>query len=459
LKLGPAQFFAGLATVGAIALLIVPPPDGVSPGTMHAAAIVTLAIGLWATGVLPEYLTALLFFLLAVVFAVAPRDVVFSGFSAGATWLLFGGLVIGLAVERTGFGARVSRRAVGLLTGSYLGILYCLVIGGTLLAFLVPSAAGRVVITLPFVLKFAEQLGFREGSNGRTAMALALGMGTVFPTFSILPAAVPNMGLVGAAESIYGIQFTYGLYLAQNFPVIGIPSMLFLPLALRFVYPDTPRPRFETAEWRPLGGGEIRLTIILLMSLALWLSDAWHGVSPAWVALGAAVLLVLPRIGVIAPEELVRGVNYGPWFYIAALVGMGAVVHNSGLGDAVGRLVLSVIPLSPGNDAQNFVAMVALGMGMGLVSTMPGQPGIMTPLAQPIADATGWPLMTVLMAQVPSWGLALVPYQIPPLVVTLAMARLSIGKILPVMWLHVAFIWAVTMPLTYVWWKATGFIP
>lgn len=42
-------------------------------------ALTVLTIALWATGRLPEYLTALLFFALAMILDIAPRDVIFSG--------------------------------------------------------------------------------------------------------------------------------------------------------------------------------------------------------------------------------------------------------------------------------------------------------------------------------------------------------------------------------------------
>jgi hypothetical protein len=40
---------------------------------------------------------------------IAPADVVFSGFHSTAFWLVFGGLVIGLGVKRTGLAERLAR--------------------------------------------------------------------------------------------------------------------------------------------------------------------------------------------------------------------------------------------------------------------------------------------------------------------------------------------------------------
>ena len=65
------------------------------------ALLVVVTIGLWAFGKIPEYLTSLMFFAAAMILAVAPAHVIFSGF-ASAFWLVLSGYVIGLAIAKTG---------------------------------------------------------------------------------------------------------------------------------------------------------------------------------------------------------------------------------------------------------------------------------------------------------------------------------------------------------------------
>ncbi len=76
---------------------------------LAVGAVVLLAIILLASAIIPEYLTAILFFLLAIMLDLAPLQVVLSGFASTALWLVFGGLVIGVAVARSGLGERVAR--------------------------------------------------------------------------------------------------------------------------------------------------------------------------------------------------------------------------------------------------------------------------------------------------------------------------------------------------------------
>ena len=104
------SIFTAVICIGAAVIFFLPPPQGSAANTMHAAALLVLTIGLWALAAVPEYVTALLFFLLAVVLAIAPPQVVFSAFTSATMWLVLGGLVIAEAVTTTGLGRRFAKQ-------------------------------------------------------------------------------------------------------------------------------------------------------------------------------------------------------------------------------------------------------------------------------------------------------------------------------------------------------------
>ena len=171
-----SKVVAVAAALAAVLLFFLPAPPGAPAQVMPAAAIVTFTIGLLATVALPEFLTALIFFLLAVVLGAAPPNVVFSGFFSGAVWLVFGGLILGVAIDHTGLGKRIARILVRLFAGSYPAVIAGTVWVMGLLAFVMPSSVGRITIMLPIVLALAQRLGFEVGSRGRAGMALAVGL-------------------------------------------------------------------------------------------------------------------------------------------------------------------------------------------------------------------------------------------------------------------------------------------
>jgi di/tricarboxylate transporter len=447
--------FLAAAALSAV-LLLLPAPEG-QPLLPRTAAVVVLAIGLWSTTVVPPFLGSLLFLFACMALAVAPASVVFSGFHSGALWLVFGGLVIGLAVQKVGLDVRLVRRLLLHLPRGYLPLLYGLFGVGLALAFIIPSAAGRVTMLVPITLALADSLGFGDGSRGRSGLVLAATMGTMIPAFAILPANVPNMGLYGAAESIYGVQLTYGEYLALSFPVLGLFACAVYPLLIGRLFRDTPRHPDEHTARSPWSGAERRLTLILLAALALWVTDTLHGVSPAWVALGAALLLLLPRFGLLPPGAVARQVDYGPVLFIAGIIGLGAVATHNGLGALIAERLLGTVGLAPGADAINFAAVTGIGMAVGVLTTLPAQPSIMAPLAQGIADASGWPLEGVLMATVACWMVFPFPYQAPPLVIAIALGNLRVGEVLRLLLAYLILGVAIMLPLHFLWGHWLGY--
>ncbi len=446
-----------MAALAGIGLVLIPAPQGVPSEVLRSAGVIVLVVGLWATGVVPEYFTAVLFFFLALTLAGQPPEVVFSGFSASATWLVFGGLVIGFAVQTTGLGSRIAQSLVGYFSGSYLNMITRTVLVSALMAFVLPSNMGRIVIMLPIFLGLGERLGFGEGSRGRAGVTMAVGAGTMYPSFGILTAAVPNLVLLGSAESIYGMQMTYGQYLVMQFPVISITSVIALPIFIRILFPDVLRLTSRDEELKPWSTDERKLLTILLTTLGLWILDFAHGISPAWIALGAALVCLMPRIGVIPPTSLVNKINLGPWLLLAGVIGMGTVAAKSGLGDLIGRFLLSIAPFDPANDLGNFISFSAIAVIVGILVTVPGQPAIMTVLAEKISTACGWPLLTVIMALVPSWIMTMFPYQVPPMIIAAQLGGLRMAQVMRLMLAMALLGWVVILPLQFLWWRFLGY--
>ncbi|MEE2996219.1 MAG: SLC13 family permease [Pseudomonadota bacterium] len=433
------------------------PPAGASPDIMRIAAVVVVAIALWAGGVVPEYFTAIIFFFLAVVLTDAGAPTVFSGFNSTAVWMIFGGLIIGAAVQETGFGHTLASGLLKIFPRSYFGILCGITVVGAVLCFIIPSNTGRIVIMMPIFMALADQVGFEPGSPGRAGMGLAVAAGSIYPSLAVLPAAVPNLAWLGATESIHGIKFTYAEYLIANFPVIGIVSMVAIPIICRTLFSARVENTGTAVEPASSSAEQTRLIIVLTAALGLWLTDFAHGISPAWVALGAAVICMLPRAGIVPASFMVGKISYAPWFFVAGVIGMGAVVANAGLGSFISRFLFGVLPLNAGQDFLNFVIVGGVGSAMSLITTVPGQPAIMTTIATEISEATGWPLKTVLLTQPLNWAMAMFAYQFPPFILAAHLGGISVGQMTRLILAMCVTAWVIMMPLIYLWWHALGY--
>jgi len=185
-----------VATIVAVTsiYLLVFTPETLSPTESRAAALSLFAIGFWATGVIPAHLTAFAFFLFSIFFSIAPPSVIFSGFESAAIWLVFGGLVLGVAIRSSGLAERIGGKiASGLENRGYYCIIGGVVAWGVVLGFIMPSSVGRIVLSIPIALALSQRCGFRAGSKGRTAIILAATFGSTLPAFAILPSNAPNL--------------------------------------------------------------------------------------------------------------------------------------------------------------------------------------------------------------------------------------------------------------------------
>lgn len=456
--LRPSQIVALLLLLVAVAIFVAPPPEGVAPGVMQAGGLVLGVIALWGTGAIAEHLTALGFFLIAMLFQVAPPATIFSGFQSQAFWLVFAGLVIGAAVNRTGLGARLARAVTRRAGESYGSVVTAVVAVGVLLAFVMPSTMGRVVLLIPVVLALATQLGFPPGSRGRAGLVMAATLGTYMPGAAILPAIVPNMIMVGVAETLYGTRFIYGEYLLMHFPVLGaLKAGLIILFTIRlFAEPPQGKPVAE-AESGPLSPEERRLAVILAVTLAVWLTDFLHHISPAWVALTAAILCLMPRVGMVPVAAFDKEISFRPLFYAAGIFGLGALIAESGLGEILGAGLLAIAGLEAGNDAWNFAILVIANMLTGMVGTVATIPIVLGPIADDIAGASGLPLYTVLMMQVIGFANPILPYTVGPVLTAMLLGGTRIGHGTRIMLPLAVVSLVLLMPLNYLWWRLLGY--
>jgi len=439
----------------AVAVFLTPPPEGVSVEMMHAAALVVFTVGLWAIGSLPEHIVGLLFFILAMALAVAPAQVVFSGFASPTLWLVLGGLIMAEAVNRSGLAQRLAGVLFDRFALSYRQLVVAVVVASVVLSFLIPATVGRVFLLLPIVMALAKRVGFEHDSNGYNGLCLAMIVATYQCGTTILPANAPNMVLAGSAETLYGLHISYGEYLRYQFPVLGALKSVAIIGFVLWLFPAVSQPVAATAKTEPLTPEQRRMIAILAVALGLWATDFLHGIQSGWIALAAGTACLLPRIGVM-PVEAFSQVRLGAYFYVGAMLGLGLVIQKTGLSDGLGSLLHGVLPLAIGADFLNFVTISVLSILVGLFSTNPAQPAVMAPLAEGFAHATGWSLTTALMTIGIGFTTFLLPYQVPPAMVGLQVGRLRAGAMIRLILPLMVFSVVAILPLQYLWWRLIG---
>lgn len=453
-----------LVAFGTIAVLVVaavlffmPPPAGYSAKTMHAAALSVIVIGFWALGSMPEHLVGLLFFLLAMVFAIAPANVVFFGFASGTLWLVLGGLIIAEAVNCTGLGVRFARFLIGRHALSYRALIAAVVLVCSLMCIVMPATMSRILLLLPIMGSLAHRLGLKPGSAGYNGVALAVIMTNYQVGTAFLPANAPNLVLAGAAETLYGTTFIYGEWLLVQLPVMGILKALLIMVLVWLVFPDKTRAADTEDAHAPITPEERRLAAILLTAVVLWTTDFAHNIHPGWIGLAAGLATLMPYIRVMPVTAFTERVKFGPFFYIASILGLGAVMVDTGLSRALGEALQGGLQLKSGQDAINFAVLTVLSTLTGAVVTNVAQPALLAPLASHFAEATGWPLKAALMTIVLGFTTLVLPFQVPPVLVGMQVAGLQLRTVMRLTVPLALVSLVVLLPVNYFWWRAIGY--
>jgi anion transporter len=394
-------------------------------------------------------------------FHIAPAEVIFSGFASTALWLIFSGLVIGVAIVTTGLGEKIAMKIADQLNDHYLRLIGGLTLVGVAFSFLMPSATGRIMLLVPIAMAIADHCGFSENTNGRTGVILSMSFGSFIPAFSILPANVPNMVLAGMAEQQYEVSLLFGDYFLLHFPVLGVLKALLMILLIVRLFPDRPVRQMAFTNLQKTGRfsrEERDLAIILAVLLLLWFTDGIHHISPAWIALMGALCLMFPFIEIVSTKHFNTCIKFAPLFFVAGVLGLGSMIAHSGLGTVIGHKLLAVLPLHPDTPFVNYMSIIFASALTGTVTTLPGVPAVMTPLSGDIAHLSGMPVISVLMLQVPGFSTVIFPYQAPPIVVAMHLAGENLGRGIRFMALLAFLSCGILLPLNFLWWKMLGWI-
>jgi sodium-dependent dicarboxylate transporter 2/3/5 len=188
-----------------------------------------------------------------------------------------------------------------------------------------------VVIMAAVALGLMEAFDVAPGSNiGRGMFLVLTYTAGLFDKMVIAGAA--SITARGWIEKAGHVEVLYSQWFLAYLPLTVITILVAWRLTL-WLYPPEKRAlpggthhlKEELAKMGRWSAAEKKSLFLLLLAVALWLTDFAHHISPALIGLGIGLLAVVPRIGVLDAEDL-RRVNYLPVFFVAAAVSMGKVL-------------------------------------------------------------------------------------------------------------------------------------
>ncbi|RXJ66384.1 sodium:sulfate symporter [Halarcobacter ebronensis] len=405
----------------------------------------------WATNLVPSFLSSLLFLFSCTIFSLSSKEIIFSGFSSSAFWLVFAGMLIASAIKNVNLTNRVSKYFANIKNISYLNLIVSIAIFSTIFSFIMPSSVGRVVLMVPISIAVANSFGFKENDKGYIGILLAFILTTSMSGFTILPANVPNMILSGLASQIYNYEILYSHYLVSNFIILGFLKNIIIVGLIYYFFNDKAKISSKNKTKVKLDKNEIIVLITIFIMILFWATDFIHKISPSIIAICGIIFLGLPFIGIIKTEDL-NSLKFSSLLFVATVIGLGSVVANS---DFIRTLLSNAIDFYEPSEYEiiNYLK-VSLFMSLtGIFTTQPTIPAIFTPLAQHISDVTGFNLNQIFMMQVAAYSNIFFSYQAPPLIVGLALAKIKQKYVLKILITTAIITTLFLYPLEYFWIK------
>lgn len=425
----------------------------------RVAVIGGLALLSFATRLLPEIVTALFCFLAFLLLELAPVDVIFSGFTTGGIWLIFSGLIIGTAITQTGLGQQIANRVYARTGASYKRAICLLCLCGLGLGLLVPSAIPRVIVLMPVAASLSTTMGYAIGSRAQIGLAIAAATSTLLPTYMILTANLPTIVEYGVLETLYGIEPSYWRYFLAQMPVNLVRFLLLIALLIPFAPSNGPLAETtEQAPPEPMCKSQKHLLGLLIIAIGFWATDSLHGISPAWVALAVATIVLLPGAGLLSKDAMKTSVDFSPMIFLAGIFALSAVVRHVGIDAMIADTLIPLMALEAGSSLHNLYAITGFSTIMSHLTTAPAAPVVLVPLAEAMSQAADMPLNVVAMAQIIGIATPVLPYQAPPLILAMALTHISTAALTRVCIFLALGVFVVGVPITYLYWQMIGLL-
>jgi len=365
---GSSRRMAGMAAGAGVCLLmlLLPPPADMPPAAWSVAAVTVLMAAWWVSEAVPVAVTALVPLVLVPGLGVQSVAAVAAPYANPLVFLLLGGLLIGLAMQRCNLHRRIAlailraagRRADALVGGFMLAtaVLSMWVSNTATAAMMLPI--GLSVITLVGSLR-EPALDRRTLDRLSAAVLLGIAFACNIGGMGTLIGSPPNALFAGYMAEAHGRDIGFLRWMAVGLPVAACLLLLAWLILTRLAFPiaGLRLPGVgvllarERVELGPAGAAEKRFAVVFVLAGLGWLcrpmiDAALPGVSisDTGIAMAAAIVLFLipadlSRGRFLLDWESTRGLPWNVILLIGGGLALGSAIETSGLaGWAGGRI-------------------------------------------------------------------------------------------------------------------------
>ncbi len=304
LVLGPALL---------VIVLLSSPPEGLSRQGWNVLGLALLMATWWITEALPIAATALVPLILIPLLGLGEINQAASPYADPVIFLLLGGMMIALAVERHGLHRRIALVILGAASESPAGIVGGVMVAAAVMSMWV-SNTSTVLLMFPIGVSIIQLVGKGRGEFG-AALMLGIGYATLIGGLGTLVGTVPNALTVAFLDQSFGERPSFLDWMKLGVPLILIllPAAWFILTRVAFRVPRGAIDgwhediRDEKEKLGPMSRAEISIAVIFLLTAALWVTLPFLSRIPGFLLDETGVAMLGALLTFLVPTNLRRG--------------------------------------------------------------------------------------------------------------------------------------------------------
>ena len=331
-----------------------------------ALAMLCCAVLWWIAKLTEDYVTALLMAVFLILFSHLSPGTVFKAFSGSSWWLLLTAFALSSGVKKCGLLRRISIKILRLFPSGYRWQLLGMYFVSGLTAPFIPSLSAKSAILAPLSMGLSRSMGYKEGSPEDQGLFLAMltGIRNAAPLF--ISASVLGYAIMGFLPQEQHRQFTMINWFVGVLPWFLLMSLFnYLFILKRYSPKENPKPCKVTQQQREVPDAmskeEKQMLWILLITMALWISESIHNI-PAYI-IAILALVAMHVLGIMDRASFRTDISWDYLVFIGLVLGLSGCFSELGINDFVVNIC------RPAAEFLSFSPFIFL-LGIGIITVL-----------------------------------------------------------------------------------------
>ena len=303
--------------------------------------ILVVVIVLFITRIIPNAVTACLGCLLFVLTGICKVSEAFSGFSNSIVLLVFGMMVVGIAMQDTGIAKLIGKQVLKVAKNNErLFILFAGVTSAILSSFL--SNTSVIAIFLPIIASVTQS----NPQMKRLNLTLPVTMGAMFGGACTLVGSTPQLTANGILSEMCNLQCSMFDYTWVGLIICAVYILYVQFIGYRLGNKIWGKRKLDTEmivkeENTDIQYDKKKIIIMMIIFVATIVSFIGAWVSTEITAITAAILCIIT--GCVKQKSVIKNMDWPVLFILAGCLGIAKGLTVGGFGDMIGELFVSIL--------------------------------------------------------------------------------------------------------------------